>query len=213
MLLLSRAVPPATILNGMSTPPPVALVRAARHIRASTTSLRRLVRNAGYQLSKPWFDGRTEIVLDPIAFLRRLAALIPAPYTNLVRYQPGACDRGYRSQPGACDRGQEKSERQHCSRVFARAFPASVAGSRLAVHLVAVNTVGSAPPAVSGHTDPGVLTRILDHLKLPSSPPRLAPARSRIDEQDLFAEEETAESVYREDPSQDDSMPTARAPP
>ena len=39
-------------------------------------------------------------------------------------------------------------------------------------------------------TDPSVLTRILDHLNLPSAPPRLAPARSPLDEQDLFADEE-----------------------
>ena len=46
-------------------------------------------------------------------------------------------------------------------------------------------------------TDPSVLTRILDHLKLPSSSPPLAPARSRIDEQDLFAEEEPSEPAYQ----------------
>ena len=62
-------------------------------------------------------------------------------------------------------------------------------------------------------TDPSVLTRILDHLNLPSTPPPLAPARSRLDEQNLFADEEIVEPVYREDPGQDDGMPTARAPP
>jgi hypothetical protein len=41
-----------------------------------------------YRLPKPWPSpaGRTELVLDPVDFLRRLAALIPAPYTNTIRY-------------------------------------------------------------------------------------------------------------------------------
>jgi len=37
-----------------------------------------------YRLARPWPTptGRTELVLDPVDFLRRLAALIPAPYSN-----------------------------------------------------------------------------------------------------------------------------------
>ena len=41
-----------------------------------------------YRLRKPWPNpqGATCLVLEPGDFLRRLAALVPAPYTNLVRY-------------------------------------------------------------------------------------------------------------------------------
>jgi hypothetical protein len=39
-----------------------------------------------YKLSKPWFGGITELRLQPMAFLRRLAMLMPSPYTNMVRY-------------------------------------------------------------------------------------------------------------------------------
>ena len=44
--------------------------------------------NVVYQLKRPWPGpgGRTELVFEPTALLRRLAALIPAPYLNLVRY-------------------------------------------------------------------------------------------------------------------------------
>lgn len=61
-------------------------------------------------------------------------------------------------------------------------------------------------------TDPNVLTKILDHLNLPSNPPSLAPARSSFDEQDLFAEE-FQELVYQRDQASDEETPTARAPP
>ena len=62
-------------------------------------------------------------------------------------------------------------------------------------------------------TDPNVLTRILDHLKLPSAPLTLAPARSSFDEQDLFSDEEAEEPVIRQDPGPGDGQATARAPP
>ena len=42
----------------------------------------------GYRLPKPWPNpqGCTELHLEPQALLRRLAALLPPPYFNLVRY-------------------------------------------------------------------------------------------------------------------------------
>lgn len=39
-----------------------------------------------YRLRRPWFTGQTELVLKPVAFLRRLAALIPPPRQNQTRY-------------------------------------------------------------------------------------------------------------------------------
>ena len=60
-------------------------------------------------------------------------------------------------------------------------------------------------------TDPNVLTKILEHLKLPSTPPTLAPARSSFAEKDLFSNEEIDEPVCSEDPGPVDGP--ARAPP
>ena len=54
-----------------------------------------------YRLAKPWPTptGCTELVLDPVDFLRRLAALIPAPYLNMVRYHGVFANRShYRRQ-------------------------------------------------------------------------------------------------------------------
>ena len=39
-----------------------------------------------YQLKRPWPDGRTHLVLEPVAFLRRLCGIIPPPRRHLVRY-------------------------------------------------------------------------------------------------------------------------------
>ena len=38
------------------------------------------------QLRQPWADGTTHLVFDPIAFLGRLAVLVPRPRVNLVLY-------------------------------------------------------------------------------------------------------------------------------
>jgi len=39
-----------------------------------------------YQLKRPWPDGRTHLVLEPVAFLRRLCGIIPPPRRHLVTY-------------------------------------------------------------------------------------------------------------------------------
>ena len=47
-----------------------------------------------YQLKRPWPDGRTELVLPPVAFLRRLCGIIPPPRRHLVRFTAPAARRG-----------------------------------------------------------------------------------------------------------------------
>jgi len=45
--------------------------------------------NVLYQLHRPWPKPdsiRTHLTFEPVAFLRRFAALVPSPYQNLIRY-------------------------------------------------------------------------------------------------------------------------------
>src|SRR5437773_308339 len=39
-----------------------------------------------YRFKRPWRDGTTHIVLEPLEMLEKLAALVPAPKAHLVRY-------------------------------------------------------------------------------------------------------------------------------
>jgi len=39
-----------------------------------------------YDLRQPWSDGTRRIVFEPLAFLGRLAALVPSPRAHLVTY-------------------------------------------------------------------------------------------------------------------------------
>jgi len=56
---------------------------ASQHARFSATDGR-----VRYRLHRPWPmpGGRTEILLQPLAFMKRHAALLPAPYQNMLRY-------------------------------------------------------------------------------------------------------------------------------
>jgi hypothetical protein len=39
-----------------------------------------------YRFKRPWRDGTTHVVLEPLELLERLSALVPAPRAHLVRY-------------------------------------------------------------------------------------------------------------------------------
>src|SRR5262245_66658707 len=87
-----------------------------------------------YKLKRPWPDGRTALVMPPVAFLRRLCGIIPPPRRHLVTYSgifgPAAKDRAkLRALVPACD-----DEVAPCSltddRCAARAYrPAAVGRS------------------------------------------------------------------------------------
>ena len=66
------------------------LERLCRYIARPAVSNERLsVNDRGqvvYRLKHPFHDGTTHVVLDPIDFIARLAALVPRPRAHLTRY-------------------------------------------------------------------------------------------------------------------------------
>ena len=66
-----------------------------------------------YRFKRPWRDGTTHVVFDSLEMLEKLAALVPAPKTHLVRYSgilaPAA---KWRSQivPASCSSPDSKSD-------------------------------------------------------------------------------------------------------
>jgi len=186
------------------------------------------------QLRKPRIDGRTEIVLEPLAFLRRLAALVPAPYTNLVRYHgvfanrsrdryrlplPPAVEPPKAPFPAADDQESEDDEDAASEELSATPSvrPRRLAWAQLLRRVLHVDALtcpecATSMTVIAFLTDPPVLKRILDHLGLPSSPPPLAPARSPLDEAWWFVDEDTGD--IEEDGSYwEEEAEIARAPP
>jgi hypothetical protein len=155
----------------------------------------------------------------PVAFLRRLAALLPAPYQNLVRYHGVFANRSrFRKRlPAPPVRSGETEGASAAGMNTNAAAPADATASPTsdaAPHATA--TAPAAPPTdrprrvnlgwaqllrrvldidalqcprcpshrplvvIAFLTDPAVVKRILEHLKLPATPMPVAPVR-RID--------------------------------
>jgi hypothetical protein len=66
--------------------------RVCRYLLRPPLALERLTESSGgqllYQLRRPWSDGSTAWLLDPLELLERLAALVPPPRRPLLAY-PG----------------------------------------------------------------------------------------------------------------------------
>jgi hypothetical protein len=66
------------------------LERLVRYLVRPPLALERLTESTGgqllYQFRRPWRDGSTALLLDPVELLERLAALVPPPRRPLVAY-------------------------------------------------------------------------------------------------------------------------------
>jgi hypothetical protein len=73
-----------------------------------------------YRLKRPWPDGRTHLVLPPVAFLRRLCGTIPPPRRHLVRYA-GVFGPAHRQRAKLCgDHRRRGTLRAHAGALRAR---------------------------------------------------------------------------------------------
>ena len=94
------------------------LERLCRYVTRPAICLDRLtVRADGkiqYELKNPFRDGTTHILFSPLDFLSKLAALVPRPRHNLVRYH-GVFAPNSRMRklivPGKCNRTKRKIDR------------------------------------------------------------------------------------------------------
>jgi hypothetical protein len=168
------------------------LERLARYGLRSPFSQERLSRLADgrvrYTLRRPWprRGGVTELVLEPEAFLRRLAALTPAPHSHLVRYHGLFANRSTArcqlpptpidaraASSGAADASPRRSRRLPWAQLLMRVFSIdSLRCPRCSRPMVVLALISDAP----------VVARILTHLGLPAQPPAMAPARVREDD-------------------------------
>ena len=66
------------------------LERLARYCARAPIAMDRLERLVDgrllYRFKRPWRDGTTHIVMEPLELLEKLSALVPAPRSHLVRY-------------------------------------------------------------------------------------------------------------------------------
>ena len=154
-----------------------------------------------YKLPKPFWTGQTHVVLAPVDFLRRLAALIPPPRFHTIRYhglfasanrdrakvcalaprparleQQGAASRVH--DPAAKLRGDpdrdapyRKRTRMNWAALLKRVFQSEV----LVCPCGGTRTVIG---ALTRSQSPEPLRRYLAHMGEPTAPPPSAPARA-----------------------------------
>jgi hypothetical protein len=160
-----------------------AVVAAFAHQRLRRTATGQVA----YRLRRPWFTGQTEIVLPPVAFLRRLAALIPPPRQCQTRYHgafaahatlraavtalvPDGLDpppHGHR--PAGAPSTPPRPSRLPWAELFRRVFREDL--------LVCPRCTGRMR-VLAAITDPDAIHAILTHLGLPTKPAPVAPARA-----------------------------------
>jgi len=176
------------------------------------------------RLLRPWANGRTDVVMEPLALMRRLAVLVPAPYQNLVRYHGVFANRSKCRprlpkpppnldaplpapaplSPKPTTTTDKRRERVPWAALLRRV---------LDVDALACPRCSTPMIILAFLTDPPVVRKILLHLGLPAEPPVLAPARCCYDEPAYLSD------FAPDPPFFDDEAPppvtgwTARAPP
>ena len=164
------------------------LEQLCRYIARPAIANERLKRNrAGQvvlQLKSPYKDGTTHIVMEPLEFMERLAALVPRPRLHLIRFHgvlaPNAKLRSKIVPAPPEPATESSSEDTHGQRA-----PARISWARLLKRVFDVDVehcpnCGGALKIIAAIEDPPVIVKILSHLGLPTRGPPRAPAR-RVD--------------------------------
>jgi hypothetical protein len=153
-----------------------------------------------YHLRRPWPhpQGATCLVLEPLDFMRRLAALVPAPYAHTVRYHGCFANRARSRQhlPAPPVRPATQDSPQTADTAALGAAHQDPADTptparrrtplpwaqllRRVFFLDALKCpkCSTALVVLAFISDPPVVTKILRHLRMPTTPPPLAPARA-----------------------------------
>jgi hypothetical protein len=168
------------------------LERLCRYIARPALGHKRLRRTrAGevvLQLKTPYRDGTTHLVMTPLEFLQRLAALVPRPRLHLIRFHgvlaPNAALRAQivPSAPDQLSAPTEADSETPSSSTRARLSWAQLLKRVFQIDMTTCSSCGGPLTLLAAIEDPAVIVKILAHLGLPTRAPPRAPART----DDLF---------------------------
>jgi hypothetical protein len=137
------------------------------------------------RLKTPWADGTTFLILSPTELLERLAAIVPPPRANLVRYggvfAPHAKDRA-KIVPGSSEEKTEELKAEEGNEI-PRSNGVRMAWAKLLKRVFNVDVsvcpdCGGQMRIIAFITDPASIRRYLEGVGLPAFAPPIAPARS-----------------------------------
>ncbi len=141
------------------------------------------------KLKTPWRDGTTHLVMSPLEFMQRLAALVPLPRLHLIRFHgvlapnaklrplvvPQALDEAPQSCAFAATAG--------CETEAARAQPGRISWAKLLKRVFDIDTEhcpncgGGELKIIAAILERPVIEKILTHLGLDPQPPPRGQAR------------------------------------
>ena len=136
------------------------------------------------QLKSPYRDGTTHIVMSPLEFMQRLAALVPRPRLHLIRFHgvlaPHAALRAAIVPSPAQQATEHAVDHAH-----AQGSPARMSWARLLKRVFDIDIeycprCGGRLQIIAAIVDPPLIAQILAHLHLPARAPPRSPAR-RLD--------------------------------
>ena len=137
------------------------------------------------ELKRPFSDGTTHILFEPTEFIEKLAALVPYPQKNLVRYHgvlaPNARWRPHVVPRPLTDLQKARTDTPTRARVRRRRTWAELMLRVFAIDVLACPDCGARMRIISTITDPKVIAPFLKSIGLPPYPPTLCPARAPPD--------------------------------
>jgi hypothetical protein len=147
------------------------LERLCRYIARPAVSTERLALtsqgNVRYTLKTPYRDGTTHIILEPLDFIARLAALVPKPRVNLTRFHGVfAPNSKHRSQVTPARRGKRPTDedttpdQRHTAMTWAQRLKRV-----FTIDIETCEQCGGAVKVIASIEDPAVIRQILDHLQ------------------------------------------------
>ena len=132
-----------------------------------------------YRLRSPWRDGTTEIVMSPLDFVARLAALVSPPRSNLIRYH-GVFAPAAKLRKSAISSSPSESllrKPKLTNPVRRNLLWAELMARVFGVNVLRCPKCGGECRVIACIDDPPVIRKILNHMGLSAQPIELAPAR------------------------------------
>jgi len=145
-----------------------------------------------FTLKTPWSDGTTHLLLSPLELIEKLAALVPPPRLNLVRYHgvlaPNAAAREH-IVPGPCPVDTDEdgcgcccSHGDHAPTPEPSKPTYRLSWARLLARVFRIDVTvcphcGGTMKIIAALTEPSAIRAYLDGVGLDSHPPPVAPAR------------------------------------
>jgi hypothetical protein len=179
--------------------------RLLRYLLRGPLSLERLRELPGGRIAltlrKPLRDGTTHLVFEPLEFIEKLIALIPAPRAHLIRYHgvlgPAAKLRPKIVKPPAAPETETARDENPASRARRKRW-AELLAHVFQIDILCCPKCQGRMKIIAAITRREALAPILESLRLPTSPPTPAPARAPP-QAELFARRTHVQSPAAEE--------------